>query len=217
MLNVVCVKNGDKYGPEYVNRLYAGVRRNLKQPFKFWCLTDNSADLWPGIIKLGTGDAGLDGWWAKMLLFKPRWLMMGLRGRVLYLDLDTVITGDLGPLAAYGGEFCILRDFYRPDGYGSGVMAFEAGYGRHIWEAFSRDPERVMADFETAGDQGYLETQVKDADLWQDVAPGACVSYKAHCRSGLPEGAVTVSFHGSPKPHEVDEPWVRKHWNLIGG
>ena len=38
---VLCMKWGTKYGPEYVNRLYAMVRRHLRGDFEFVCLTDN--------------------------------------------------------------------------------------------------------------------------------------------------------------------------------
>ena len=34
-VNVLCLKWGNYYGPEYVNRLYAGVKRNLHRPFRF--------------------------------------------------------------------------------------------------------------------------------------------------------------------------------------
>ncbi len=34
------MKWGSKYGPEYVNRLYAMVRRHLRGGFDFVCLTD---------------------------------------------------------------------------------------------------------------------------------------------------------------------------------
>ena len=36
------MKWGTKYGPDYVNRLYAMVRRHLSGDFKFVCLTDDS-------------------------------------------------------------------------------------------------------------------------------------------------------------------------------
>ncbi|MGI9153122.1 MAG: glycosyltransferase, partial [Rubrivivax sp.] len=37
---VLCMKWGTKYGPEYVNRLYAMVARHLREDFEFVCLTD---------------------------------------------------------------------------------------------------------------------------------------------------------------------------------
>lgn len=39
------MKWGTKYGPEYVNRLYAMVRRHLSGDFRFVCLTDDSTGI----------------------------------------------------------------------------------------------------------------------------------------------------------------------------
>ncbi|RZI92081.1 MAG: glycosyltransferase, partial [Rubrivivax sp.] len=47
--NVICMKWGTKYGPEYVNRLYAMVRRHLTGDFRFVCLTDDPAGIRPEV------------------------------------------------------------------------------------------------------------------------------------------------------------------------
>ena len=38
---VVCLKYGDKYSADYVNKLYNGVKRNLTVPFEFVCYTED--------------------------------------------------------------------------------------------------------------------------------------------------------------------------------
>ena len=43
--NVICIKWGTKFGPEYVNRLYHMVEKNLSIPHRFVCFTDNSEGL----------------------------------------------------------------------------------------------------------------------------------------------------------------------------
>ncbi|EOD12113.1 hypothetical protein EMIHUDRAFT_213885 [Emiliania huxleyi CCMP1516] len=45
------------------------------------------------------------GSWLKACLFAP---CCGLEGRTLYLDLDTVLVGDLRPLLRYSGPFATL-------------------------------------------------------------------------------------------------------------
>jgi len=44
-VTVLCMKWGTKYGPEYVDRLYGMVARNLARPFRFVCLTDDPAGI----------------------------------------------------------------------------------------------------------------------------------------------------------------------------
>ena len=85
--HILCMKWGTKYGPEYVNRLYAMVRRHLQGDFNFVCLTDNaqgirpevqclpipSLDLPPGIPERG---------WTKLTTFAAD--LHGLRGTALF-------------------------------------------------------------------------------------------------------------------------------------
>jgi hypothetical protein len=199
-VNVVCVKSRPLYDHHYVNNLYKAVRNHLSVPYRFFCLTDD-----PGGLKCRTKKLPpqLRGWWAKLYLFA-----LHFEGLVLYLDLDTLITGPLDFVTDYGGDFAILRDFYRPEGYGSGVMLWNRT-PRHVWDRWFDDPK-----IHPEGDQGWIEEQVKGADRLQDLFPGKIVSYKADCGNGLPEGAAICAFHGHPKPHELDkDSWAGKIWN----
>ena len=40
-----CLKWGDLYGPEYVNRTYGGLLKHCAIPFHFVCYTDDSTDI----------------------------------------------------------------------------------------------------------------------------------------------------------------------------
>jgi hypothetical protein len=88
-LNVVCLKWGDRYPAEYVNRLYRMVNRHLSKPFKFYCLTESKEGLLPAIHQLPLETSDLIGWWYKLSLFKKDFY--GLEGDILYFDLDLVI------------------------------------------------------------------------------------------------------------------------------
>ena len=41
-MNIICMKWGEKFPVEYVNRLYAMVSNNLDVEFRFVCFTENS-------------------------------------------------------------------------------------------------------------------------------------------------------------------------------
>lgn len=73
LLTVACVRWGDKYGPEYVERLAAGVRRYLRRSHRFVCYTDDVEALRrkAGIVAvpLGSGGGKWRGWWHKAFLF----------------------------------------------------------------------------------------------------------------------------------------------------
>jgi hypothetical protein len=126
-------------------------------------------------------------------------------------DLDTLITGRLDEIAAYDGPFAILRDFYRPDGLQSAVMAWRAGDCTEIWNSFAA-AGCPMDDI--GGDQVWIEgTQTRTAKRLQDVFPGLFASYKLI--TGPPPKASVVVFHGEPRPHEVDG-WVAEVWKVGG-
>ncbi len=91
---VVCVNAGNylKRGREYVEKLHRGTRKNLTE-FRFVCFTDDPEPYADGITKKDLPQPELKGWWHKISLFKPGVMEDG--ERVLFLDLDTVITGPL--------------------------------------------------------------------------------------------------------------------------
>ena len=45
MVNVICIKWGTLYGPEFVNKLYSMVKRNLSLEFRFVCMTDDTTGI----------------------------------------------------------------------------------------------------------------------------------------------------------------------------
>ena len=48
-VNVITIKWGKRYGPEYVNRLYGSVKRNLSREFRFVCFTDDAEYIRPEV------------------------------------------------------------------------------------------------------------------------------------------------------------------------
>jgi uncharacterized Rossmann fold enzyme len=211
MLRVVCIRAGTAFGPEYVDILFDSVRRNLADGIEaeFVCFTDQTDSLAAGITSRPL-PADLPGWWSKLALFRPGLFPEG--DRILYFDLGNLITGRLDEVAAYDGSFAILRDFYRPEGLQSAVMAWRAGYCGVIWDDYCQSG--CPTDY-PGGDQAWVErTQLGRAVLLQDAFPGLFVSYKQI--NGPPEKASVVKFHGRPRPHEVTTGWVPEVWKVGG-
>ena len=93
---ILCVKWGDKYGNEYVEKLKEQVENNCSVPFNFYCLTDKPTQSYD--IQLPTiWDAYENGkFWAyrKLYMFNER--VADIKGdQFLYLDLDVIIQRDL--------------------------------------------------------------------------------------------------------------------------
>lgn len=210
-LHVVCVKWGTKYGPEYVNKLFRGVKKYLTEvEFDFTCFTENSEGLQEGVNWKELPE-NWSGWWGKASLFSDH----GLEGRLLYIDLDTVITGSLNELAKYTGVFAVMgtSDIYcekAKDGYNTSIIAWHSSFGKQIYSCLKNYYEYVLKyicrfDY-------WTEMNVKNADLVQNLFPGQFLDYSTYCRENLPENCRMVCFPREPKPHNCSAPWIDEFW-----
>ena len=212
MLNIVCVKTGDKYSAEYVNKLQSMVKRNLVMEHRFICITDDSTDLNPDMYVL---EARYEGWWAKLQVFEKIDFIYKAGEPILFIDLDMLIVRDLGALVNYGLEhletvpLVILEDFNRPNGYGSAIFMIKAGSLSHIYEQFAEYPNATMNGY--TGDQNYLEKCLPYAVFWPREWVLSYKVDKLHTEP-FPDTAKVVCFHGPPKNHEVDDEWVKELW-----
>ena len=235
---VLCMKWGTKYGPEYVNRLYAMVRRHLRGDFDFVCLTDSSEGVRPEVRCLPIPDLALpDGLpergWKKLTTFEAD--LHGLRGPALFLDIDIVIVGDLTPFFEQPGEFLIIHDWKRPWRVtgNSSVYRFELGAHADVLAKFRREAADIRARFRN--EQAYLSDELHRQGKLQYWPSDWCASFKYHCIPAwptswwrtpvLPRDARIVVFHGEVNPpdaiagrrnrrfrHIEPAPWVAEHW-----
>ncbi len=104
-INVLAVKWGKRYGADYVNKLYAGIKKNTTWEFKFYCFTDDSTGLNPNIVPMPL-EEGWTGWWGKVTLFKD---YPEIKGRKFYIDLDMIVTGNIDNIFSYSGTFGTLK------------------------------------------------------------------------------------------------------------
>lgn len=223
MDNVVCIKYGRYYGPEYVNRLYASVRRNLKRRFRFVCVTNDPTGVRPEVECVPFAEnPGVPGrkWpniFSKLTLFKDGFA--DLSGPTLCLDLDVLITGPLDGFFEYRpGEFCIIHnwvEFYKrlfrtaPPIGNSSCFRFEAGASNAVYEFFLRekdDPSK--AGLFTKGSQKLQTRAMLDSGPVNWWPKGWVCSFKRDCipvfplnrlvAPRLPKTASVVAFHGHP-------------------
>lgn len=222
MQTVVCMRWGDRFPVDYVNRLYRGVLRNVARPTRFIAFTDDPNGLDDGIepreippIKLpATGLGGSP--WRKLALWSPE---IGLTGDLLFLDLDVVVVGPLDPLFDFEpGQLAIIRDPRARDTGNSSVMRLPAGAAPHLITAFEAAPLEKRRLY--SNEQVYL---CRESGLPLVFWPEDwCPSFKATMLPrfprnwfsdvALPLGARIVVFTGHPRPHEA----ARGEWPARG-
>lgn len=233
MINVVCLKWGTKFGPEYVNNLLNGIRKNTTLPIKLHCFTDNATGITvPGVKIHPLLQNGVETWWNKLYLFSKD-LPIPVGEKIVFFDLDTLITGNVDyVLAADASSMVVLRDFYTgiaesvkgDNNVGSGLMSWIHGSYTYIWDRFIKNPKKVVESLHPHGDQRWIQMNVHRRVYWQDILPGNVVSFKVHCRNGLPKNASVVCYHGRPSiPESITQhtktkwdikpaPWVEQYW-----
>ena len=185
-VNVLCMKWGTLYGPEYVNRLYRAVSRKLSRPFRFVCLTDDASGIRREVECVPIPELAVDHpWsdlpWRKLALYQRE--LAGLRGTALYLDLDIVIVGPLDPFFEYPGEFCIIHNWTHPRRItgNSSVFRFEIGTLGVVLDLYNNPAYPALGGPSHGNSQTVPVARAWDAERMTYWPKGWCVSFKKHC------------------------------------
>ena len=141
-LVVACIHTGGDF--ERVRRLRDAVGLRLAIPHTMVCLT-NRPDWCEGVVFIDITEAGLPGRWVQMMLFEPQWRG---RSKIIFLDLDIRVAGDLAPLARVPGEFAICAD--DGGGYDARVMVIGGGLAGFVWTRFEAQRDAMMGRHWTA-------------------------------------------------------------------
>jgi len=251
-LNVVCIKWGAPFPAEEVNILYRGIKRNTARDVRFFCLTDNRVGLDPGIevLKLGiepfaeemaegarnTNARGIK--LRKISMFNPA-LYTDLKGPLLALDIDVVISGQIDPLFDFDpGKVCMSKPFKknveRPTRGEGSVLRFDPKLHPFLYERMATEP-RKMASSTYGSEQSYTSQVAFEHAMLSHFPKPWVVSFKQHCRPARPfnlllapkepSDARIICFHGKPsaseaiKGHEgtwrkrtLPAPWIKDHY-----
>lgn len=156
------------YTVDYVTRLKAMVQRWTDRPHRFVCLTDRPW-LLPNIETIAVAKLpNCFAYWTKLDLFNPA---RAWTGRMLYLDLDTLIVAPLAHIINYDADFALTSDPERAgqktqDRFGraivrrfnSSVMVWDGGTQTHLYKRWSPDVAKRLS-----GDQDWIGEQATDA------------------------------------------------------
>lgn len=165
----ICIKWGNAYSPDYVNKLKNMVKRNTSYHIDFFCFTDNSEGLDNDIVvkPLPVLDTFKE-YQTKYSYRKEAALcddnLGELNGeRVFFFDLDIVIVSSLDEFFDYpkGDEFYIINDWNsRGNKIGqASCYSWKVGTLGYIKEYFEQHPKEVTDQFFTAS-QEYLSSKI---------------------------------------------------------
>lgn len=236
MITVVCWKwkkhdgFAHDYTAEHVNTLQRMVARHYPHPHRFVCITDDPRGIECNVYPLW-GDLGLSrnacgehlpSCYRRLYLFSND-MAKKFGGRIVSLDLDVVITGDLSPLWNRDDTFVGWRqkaldprlDFV----YNGSMWMFKAGHHSDLWDTFRVDTSPILTRMSGyyGSDQAWISYRLKNTMPYWDESDGV-YSYPRGVRNhGLPANARIVMFNGKRKPWEhtkllkVDD-WVKEYY-----
>ncbi|MEM7284218.1 MAG: glycosyltransferase [Pseudomonadota bacterium] len=238
MVNVICMKWGTVYNPNYVNILKRMVARHLSLPHRFVCLTDEPKGIDLGIETLPIPSLGLpnnlpERGWNKLVTFRGD--VGDLVGPSLFLDLDVAILDNIDCFFEHPGDFCMIKNWPPPhrETGNSSVFRFEIGASPNIHKDFVEQHDTIRKRFRN--DQEYLTEAMGKYGDFQYWPESWCQSFKRHCiPKGLaryfkgpvqPTNAKILVFHGTPKPDQAihgyrgsvrrytrPAEWIKDYW-----
>jgi hypothetical protein len=227
---VCCLKWGNKYSAEYVNKLYSMVSRNLTIPHQFVCFTDDNTGLDKNIKTYNLPNLPVLGWWFKVWFLSDE---LPFTGTLLFLDLDLIVFRNIDNLFSYkpDNDFIIIRDFNRftrsnYNKMNSSVFRIKIGSLKDVYQKFNGDITHWTKRLH--GDQDFMFKEIHNHIFWPDEwiqsykwemrarHDLALINGKRNFRApGIPvildETSIAV-FHGNPDIHDCVDEWPKNNW-----
>lgn len=242
MLDVICWKwkptrgYRSQFGPQTVNVLRRMVARNLRLPHRFSCITDDPAGidpqvriipLWQDYADVPNPSGGHNPSCYRRLKMFSQAARTLIGERIVSMDLDVVVTGDLTPLFDHDEDFVIWGgQSVQPRGgvpfcwYNGSLMQLKAGTRSQVWEQFDPrvSPRRAHAANSRGSDQGWISHVLGPHERTWGAEDGV-YSFRNHVHpmGRLPADARLVVFHGKHDPWMPDvqqrHPWIREWYH----
>lgn len=226
MITFVCWLWGDRYNAEHVNTLARMIRRHYPGSHRVVCVTNTGAGVSPSIDLVADREdfaavpsphgGNAPSCYRRLRLFeKDSGLTFG--DRIVSIDLDCVITGDLSPLFEFRREEVVgWQDPIYGNQLNGSLLLLRAGSRPQVWEEF--DPiasPRFARDVGYRGsDQAWLSHWLRDEPRW--TRDDGVYSFRVdRCAARLPADSRIVFFHGRTKPWDAEAQrvaWVRHHY-----
>lgn len=246
MLNVVTFlwsKPGyrSKFTIEHVETMARMVRRHYSGPHRVLCFTDRVDapvkgyayepgmppapfelyQLWTDYADLPHPMGAHNPSCFRRLRLYSHWAREHIGERIVQIDLDMVLTGDVTPLWDVPCHFAFWQDQLNRHGRINGAMQLiTPGMRDDVWSTF--DPARAAVEGRKPGqwgsDQGWLAHKFPEGSVYGKFGKESdCYSWRVHCKPNagqLPPGARIVNFHGEDDPWTLTErvPWIAEYY-----
>jgi hypothetical protein len=215
--HIFCMKWGTAYGPLDVNTLYGMVARNITGEFKVVCFTDDASGIRPEVTCHPLPPLGCEippdvpGKWPKVALWSKD--LYGMTGVALFIDLDSVIVGNIDSYFEYGNPEDVItaRNWLNRLGKSAQTSVFRFPIGGHSYmlENLQADPANVSRKYQY--EQNYVTHNIRGGvKFWPE---GWTRHFRLHCMGPwpmrylrppiIPKDAKIITFPGLPGPADA--------------
>jgi hypothetical protein len=225
------------YTADHVNVMCSMLRRNLdKTPHRIICITDKQAGisececvpLWHDCEDMPNATKrNLPSCYRRLKLYDratQRDVLDIERGeRIMSIDLDAIVTGDLRALIATEGRYVgwHLPGTNHPVVFNGSLQMFSAGDLQEIWSEFdpASSPKAALHAGYLGSDQAWLSFKLIDKEGSVGLTQPLVTSFPLQNRiqQNLDARTRLIFFHGSIKPWDREATqsgtsWVSRYW-----
>ena len=228
--------NLHNYDAEKVNVWAAMVSRHLTLPHTIACVTDTPEGIDPSIeiipLPEDFADIKLSNWkeskgwpqcYRRLSMFAPDAEQRFGTDRIISMDLDVVICGNLDGLFTHNHPFKIYKGTSDSRPYNGSLMDIRVGTRPQLYEQFSFTRAVEARRRYLGSDQawiayalGWIEPTWGKDDGVHFFQPGFAKKYlHEDSINPLPQGICLLAFPGFVKPwHLLSSDWIREHWRI---
>ena len=212
MLHIITFRWGRKYDGHYVERLRAGVERNLNQEHRFEVFSPLAEDEY--LTKI-------PGCFCRLRMFDRAWQERhGIKegDRIVLVDLDVVITGPLDDLFDREEDFVILSgaNSSNPCPVNGSLQMLRAGKHEIVWKDFSLKRAGEVKFDSFPDDQAWIWDRIPNYAEWKAGPESGVYSFQKTTwpkGDALPKDAKIVAFPGWRDPSRFSHlDWVKANW-----
>ena len=215
--HIFCMKWGTAYSAKDVNILYAMVARNLTGDFQVTCFTDDATGIRTEVNCLPLPPLGCEiptdvpGKWPKVALWTKD--LAGMTGVALFIDLDSVIVGNIDSYFEYGNSEDVItaRNWLNRLGKSAQTSVFRFPIGGHSYMLENLQANSATVSRKFQYEQNYVTHNIRGGvKFWPEPWTR---HFRVHCMGFwplrylrppiLPRDAKIITFPGLPGPADA--------------
>ena len=207
------------YDPTWVDKLYRGIARNYKGMFELVCLTDKFYKFHEPIKQIRFArSVDQYGWMSLIEMYRPDIC----QGKRFTVGLDTIITGPLDDIFGYSAKIALCTDPFIRDTVCNAVTMCNSEFCDEYWKFWTNNEYELIRESQLEigtsafpSEMSLLRNRYGKSPRLDEIFPGKILSYKQHIvdkPAHMLHNSSIIYFHGVPKPHRVNQRWVRECW-----